>query len=394
MKAHVAQKEVTVAAVAATRSSSLAAFLCLLAGFQLMAGVLPDDRADALYHSYDGGGVEITGPSILVLKKLGQNVALRGNYYVDMISSASIDVVTSGASKYSEERTEKTAGIDYLHGNSTLRASYTNSKENDYTANTASFGVSVDMFGDLTTITLGYSRGWDTVEKEGDPSFSKSLDRQNYRVNLSQVITKNMLMELGYEAITDEGFLNNPYRSVRYVDPDSPAGYSFQPEVYPNTHTSNAVSLRALYFLPYRASINGEVRYYHDTWGVSAHNFGVGYTHPLGDWTFDLRYRYYTQSAADFYSDLFPYENAQNYLARDKELSNFTSNTLGVGLSYEFVRDGWRFLDKASVNLAYDHIWFDYEDFRDLRDSSAPPGKEKLYSFSSDVAQLFLSIWF
>jgi len=394
VKARVAPREVTVAAVAATRSSSLTAILFLLAGFPLMAGVLPDDRADALYHSYDGGGVEITGPSVLVLKKLNQNVALRGNYYVDMISSASIDVVTSGASKYSEERTEKTAGIDYLHGNSTLRTSYTNSKENDYTANTASFGVSVDMFGDLTTVTLGYSRGWDTVEKEGDPSFSKSLDRQNYRVELSQVITKNMLMELGYEAITDEGFLNNPYRSVRYLDPDSAAGYSFQPEVYPNTHTSNAVSLRALYFLPYRASINGEFRYYHDTWGVSAHNFGAGYTHPLGDWTLDLRYRYYTQSAADFYSELFPYENAQNYLARDKELSNFTSNTLGVGLSYEFVRDGWRFLDKASVNLAYDHIWFDYEDFRDLRDSSAPPGKEKLYSFSSDVAQLFLSIWF
>jgi len=154
------------------------------------------------------------------------------------------------------------------------------------------------------------------------------------------------------------------------------------------------VSLRAAYFLPYRASINGEFRYYHDTWGDSAHNFGAGYTHPLGDWTLDLRYRYYTQSAADFYSDLFPYENARNYLARDKELSNFTSNTLGVGLSYEFVRDGWRFVDRASVNLACDHIWCDDEDFRDLRDSSAPPGKEKLYSFSSDVAQLFLSIWF
>ncbi|MCK5481981.1 MAG: hypothetical protein KAJ06_12565, partial [Gammaproteobacteria bacterium] len=62
------------------------------------AGVLPDDRADALYHSYDGGGVEITGPSVLILKKIGQNVALSGNYYVDSVSSASIDVVTSGAS--------------------------------------------------------------------------------------------------------------------------------------------------------------------------------------------------------------------------------------------------------------------------------------------------------
>jgi Protein of unknown function (DUF3570) len=394
VKARAAPKVATGVAVAATRGSGLLAVLLLLTGFPLMAGVLPEDRADVLYHSYDGGGVDITGPSILVLKKLGQNVALRGNYYVDMVSSASIDVVTSGASKYKEKRTEETVGVDYLHGNSTLRGSYTYSKENDYTANTASFGISVDMFGDLTTVTLGYSRGWDTVEKEGDPSFSKSVDRQNYRVDLSQVITKNLLMELGYEAITDEGFLNNPYRSVVYVDPDSPAGYSFQPEVYPHTHTSNAASLRALYFLPYRASVNGEFRYYNDSWGVSGYNIGGGYTHPLGDWTFDLRYRYYTQSAADFYSDLFPYENAQNYLARDKELSNFTSNTLGASLSYEFVRDGWRFIDKASANLAYDHIWFDYEDFRDLRDKSAPVGKEKLYSFSADVVQLFLSIWF
>jgi hypothetical protein len=74
------------------------------------------------------------------------------------------------SSAYSEERTEKTVGVDYLHGNSTMRASYTNSEENDYTADTVSLGVSVDMFGDLTTVTLGYSRGWDTVEKVGDPS--------------------------------------------------------------------------------------------------------------------------------------------------------------------------------------------------------------------------------
>jgi hypothetical protein len=377
-----------------TRSVCLVAALLLFTGFPLMAGVLPEDRADVLYHSYEGGGVKITGPSILVLKKLNQNVDLRGNYYVDMVSSASIDVVTSGASKYSEKRTEKTVGVDYLHGNSTMRASYTNSKENDYTANTASLGVSVDMFGDLTTVTLGYSRGWDTVEKVNDPSFSQSVDRQNYRVELSQVVTKDLLLELGYEAITDEGFLNNPYRSVRYVDPDSSAGYSFQPEVYPHTHTSNAASLRARYFLPYRASVNGEYRYYDDTWGVKAQNFGLGYTQPLGDWTLDLRYRYYTQSAADFYSDLFPYENAQNYLARDKELSNFTSNTLGVGLSYQFIRDGWHFIDKGSINMFFDRIWYDYQDFRDLRDTSAPVGKEKLYSFSANVAQLFLSIWF
>src|SRR5690606_13330154 len=34
------------------------------------AAVLPDDRADVLYHRYDGGGVTIDGPSLLVRKKL------------------------------------------------------------------------------------------------------------------------------------------------------------------------------------------------------------------------------------------------------------------------------------------------------------------------------------
>ena len=73
------------------------------------AQVLPEDRADALYHSYDGGGVEITGPSILFRKKIGSKFSGYANYYVDSISSASIDVETY-ASPYSEERTEVSVG--------------------------------------------------------------------------------------------------------------------------------------------------------------------------------------------------------------------------------------------------------------------------------------------
>ncbi|MDJ0806416.1 MAG: hypothetical protein QNJ78_06230, partial [Gammaproteobacteria bacterium] len=75
------------------------ALLCLPAG----SAVLPEDRADLMYHVYDGGGVEVTGPSILVRKSVGESVSISGNYYVDSISSASIDVITS-ASPYQEER--------------------------------------------------------------------------------------------------------------------------------------------------------------------------------------------------------------------------------------------------------------------------------------------------
>ena len=359
----------------------------------LLAAVLPEDRADALYHSYRGGGIEVDGPSILLRKMVGKYNSFMANYYVDSISSASIDVVTS-ASPYTEHRTEKTIGMTSINDASTMNFSYTTSKENDYDAKTAGASFSHDMFGDLTTVTLGYSRGWDNVGSSIDPAFSEDAGRQSYRLGLSQILTKNSIMGLDIETITDEGFLNNPYRSVRYLDSTSALGYSYEPEVYPRTRTSNAIAIRSLYYLPYRASINGEYRFYNDTWDITAHTFSLGYTHPLEkNWILDFKYRYYTQSHADFYSDLYPFRQSQNFLARDKELSSFHDQTLGIGISYEFTPHNWGFVDKGSLSLDYNHIQFNYDDFRNLTVVTTP-GQEPLYSFSADTLQLFLSIWY
>ncbi|TLZ08224.1 MAG: hypothetical protein E6K31_14640, partial [Gammaproteobacteria bacterium] len=68
-----------------------------------LAGVLPEDRADVMWHLYKGGDITIQGPSVLVRKKVGDNLSLSANYYEDMISSASIDVKLS-ASPYHETR--------------------------------------------------------------------------------------------------------------------------------------------------------------------------------------------------------------------------------------------------------------------------------------------------
>ena len=91
-----------------------------LLALDALASVLPDDRSDVLYHRYEGGGVVIDGPSVLVRKKATKNLSVVGNYYVDYVSSASIDVVTT-ASPYDEERTQWSLGADYLRGNTTLR---------------------------------------------------------------------------------------------------------------------------------------------------------------------------------------------------------------------------------------------------------------------------------
>ncbi len=378
----------------------------LLAASALPAGVLPEDRADTLYHYYNGDNVQIDGPSILVRKSIKDTVSVFGNYYVDSISSASIDVVTTGASKYSEERTEYSVGMDFLHEDTIMSVSFTDSAENDYKARSLNIGVAQEIYGGMTTVTMSYGRGADEIFRNGpdgqpDGILEDEADRRNYRLGVNQVVTRNMLLGIYYEAIVDEGFLNNPYRQVRYKDPSSATGFSFQAEVYPRTRSSNAVAFRTRYHLPYRAAVHGGYRFFTDSWGIDAHNFDVGYTHPFREaWVFDLSYRYYTQTAAEFYSDLFPYESAQNFLARDKELSTFNSHTIRLGASYNLIADGWRFMEKATLNLYYDHILFDYKDFHDLRsvdDAGVPlytPGIEPLFNFSADVLQLYFSIWF
>jgi len=374
------------------RVSCLLLFL-VVAASGLKAAVLPVDRADALYHYYDGGGVTIQGPSILVRKSFKDKISVSANYYVDNVSSASIDVVTT-ASKYTEERTETSVGIDYLTGKTIVSMNYTQSEENDFSARSAHIDISQDFFGDLTTLSMGFSQGWDVVGKRGEPEFSREADRRHYRVGLSQVITKNSLLSMSIETITDEGFLNNPYRSVRYLDPGVPVGYSFQPEVYPNTRTSDSVALRGIYYLPYRAAVKFEAKGFSDTWGIKAKTLEFGYVHALGDeWTFDFKVRYYDQGQADFFADLFPQADAQNFMARDKEMSAFTSTSAGFGVTWEKQLPQYDWIEKYSVNFYLDYYQFDYEQFRDLT-VTATPGTEPFYNFEANVIRAYFSVYY
>lgn len=373
------------------RRSGLALFLLAMSQ-SIWAGVLPDDRADLLYHRYEGGGVEIDGPSILIRKKVGASLSFVGNYYVDMVSSASIDVVTT-ASPYSEERKQWSLGMDYLRGNTTISTNYTSSVESDFDATTYSIAISQDMFGDMTTLTLSYALGDDVVGKVGEPTFERDNTRQHYGIGLTQILTRNLIATLNVETITDEGFLNNPYRSVRFVDPVSAIGYSYEPELYPSTRTTNAIGIGARYHLPYRAAIHGEYRFFTDTWGIDSHTVSIGYVHPWGDWTFKAKYRWHDQTGAHFYRDIFSRSEATNFRGRDKELSPLTSNTFEFGVSYAFLKKGWNFIDKGSVNLIVNLMQVDYDEFSDLR-TSAVLGEEPLYSLNANIIQFFVSFWY
>jgi hypothetical protein len=384
------------------RWAKVVSLLCLI-GAPAVADVLPDDRADVLYHNYNGGGITIQGPSVLVRKKAGESLSFTGSYYEDLISSASIDVKLS-ASPYHETRKQEGASVDYLHGKTIYTAGYIHSREPDYSSNTAYFSVSQSMFGDLTTVSMGYRRGWDDVFRDikvngviqNDPNFHEQADHRAYSGSVSQILTRNAILDMNFEAITDQGYLASPYRKIRYADPTvAGKGFTLADQIYPKTRTSTATSAQFKYYLPYRAAVTGQYRFYNDTWGITGHTVEVDYTHPWHKFIFDGSLRYYRQNAADFYSDLFPRANYQNFMARDRELATFHSITIGLGGSYEF--DFPWINKKSSINLHYNHLIIDYADFRNALlagTNGYTAGNEPLYKLNANVIQAFWSLWF
>lgn len=370
-------------------------------GHSAYAATLPEERADVMYHSYDGGGIQITGPSVLIRKNIKDKVSVYGNYYVDQITSASIDVITSGASEYEEERTEYSVGAEYLYDKSSISFSATQSSENDYEASTVSFDISQEFFGDMTTLSMGYSQGDDTVRKVTDESFEEQASHRKYRVSLDQVLSPRWMMGLSFEAVSDAGYLNNPYRSARYLSGTDSGSAVYTTERYPNTRNSDAVAIRSAYYLPYRASIKGEIRTFSDNWGIEASNIELRYIQPYQKgWTLQANVRSYGQTQADFYSDLFSFQDSEKtFIARDKEMSEFDSLSLGIGVYYEVPRKWSSYIDRTTISLQVDHMRFDYKNFRDARksmgdDPAYAPGEEPFYELTANVIQFFVSVYY
>jgi hypothetical protein len=381
----------------------LAVIAALLLVRATSADVLPDDRADLFYSKYSGGGMDITGESALVRKKVTENFALEANYFVDKVSGASVDVL-SNASTIKDTRKQKTLTAEFIHDKTTYTASYINSVERDYISNTTSFSLSQDMFGDLTTLNLGFARTRDAVgENDGTAlvpviAWLGHAEDRSYTAGLSQILTKNLIAGLTLNVITDDGYLANPYRSYRYLDAGSAKGYSLASQLYPDTRTSTAVEGRAKYYLPYRAAVTGSYRYFRDTWGIVGNTYELDYTHPLANiWILEGRLRFYKQNHATFYSDLFPEADSQNFMARDQDLAASENTTIGAKVTYAFLPDGWKMFKRGTATLDISRIAFHYLDFTDIKDYGLPeyqPGAEPLYHFNATVYQLYMSMFF
>lgn len=356
----------------------------LLAAAWTMAGAeaaqLRDARFEAPDYGFSAGEMRLSRHAVRLRNSARSDFSLVTNYYGSDLTGPSYAGLMTGAGAHEDGQDDYGFGLDYLYGDSVVTLNYFAGNDAEYDEQLFSLGISHELFGGMTTFKMAFGRGDEIVSGYGAATANEGIDRLNYTLGVSQVLSGSLLMNFDYETSMDDGYTGGAYREESMTD-------LLGPEIYPQTRTSNALSLRALKNWTPSASTLLGYRYVWDSWNVQSHSWEAGYSNQLQNgWLVDLYYRYYTQERASFYGDDF--EDELNYVARDRELSAYVSNTLGAKFTYPVFRRN-KGITRGTLNLSYEIVDYDYDDYTDSASGSNNP-----YSLSADSLHLYFSIWY
>jgi hypothetical protein len=273
--------------------------------------------------------------------------AISGHYLVDVVSAASVDIVSTASRKWQEVRQAGSADASMKVGDLGLGASGVVSSEPDYLSLAGGGTVSLDILNKNATPFLGFSYSQDQVGKTGLPhEFWRDKETIAGRAGLTFV--------------AETGYLAKPYRYVPLFAPAQAA--SLQPGASIDEVNATRLSYRPAEQLPnarHRFAITGRIarrldhstlradeRAYADTWGLLASTTEFRYMLDVGRriifWP-HLRIHY--QNGVVFWRLTYLGEGPDGSLGipairtGDRELSPLATGTAGLGLRLKLVDD-------------------------------------------------------
>jgi len=358
--------------------------------FSVLSGQTTEDEITFRTHYYrDNHGLTVKSPMVIVRKNLSEKTGLSLKYTdetfefrpksaggagasgdgggggehdheksapqkifsaVDAVSSASA-VRQGDGGGFKEVRKEIVTGLKHRLENTTLGLSYAHSDEDDYRSHAAGLSVSHDFFMNNTNILAAFSHSEDEVSSLNPRSgevWPQDKDANNFTVVVTQLLSPFSFMRIGGSVSDVDGYQASPYREVVI-------GGTSQLEVHPDTRLRQSYFFWLNRYFETRTSGHLNGTYYRDDWGVTAQAAEL----KLYQYLFDplilrLRYRYYTQTAADFYKP--NRTRFEAFMSADPKLRDFDADLYGVKLIYRVWHQPARFLTRIDVELGYDRL--------------------------------------
>ncbi|MEQ8907823.1 MAG: DUF3570 domain-containing protein [Vicingaceae bacterium] len=157
--------------------------------------------------------------------------------------------------------------------------------------------------------------------------------------SFSQILSKRAQVAFMYDYTQQEGLLSTPFQRVYFQDKADFFLDDFQladdVERLPNQRSKHALGGRLNYYVNEHLVIRSFYRYYFDDWGILAHTLQFDFPIKIGlNYTLYPSYRYYVQTAADYFA---PYEghlSTASFYTSDYDLSDYQANQFGLGIKY------------------------------------------------------------
>ncbi|MES9990391.1 MAG: DUF3570 domain-containing protein [Candidatus Thiodiazotropha sp.] len=260
------------------------------------------------------------------------------------------------------------------------------SAEYDYLSLSINASLSRDFNKRNTTLSAGLSVANDTISPDGDipigfssmvvdsgqAGFDQAFDATRESgedtkttvdliFGLTQVISRQTLMQLSYSLSDASGYLTDPFKIISVVGSDGrPLDYRY--EHRPDSRLKHGLYWQLKHHFT-RDILDLSYRFYTDDWDITSHTIDVRYR-----WIFDPNhfiephFRYYSQSEADFYQRFFRQgEPLPEFASADYRLGELTGIT--VGLKY-----GLKLANQREMSLRMEY----YLQSGENKDGSAP----------------------
>jgi hypothetical protein len=309
----------------------------------------------------DNDHTTVVSPLVALSRDAWSGGTLSASYVADIVSSASVDVISNATARMTDFRSEISAGLAQKLRGTTLSGNYVYSVENDYSSHNLDFGFSQELFDKNSTLSLGWSLAANRIGRTGDQSFRETLLVTGGSASWTQVLDRKTIAQLSYSFAYNDGFQSSPYRFVRF-EGDGGDTEAKHLERDPRQRYRHAAVIGLNRHLFSDSSIQADYRFYDDNWSVQAHTVQLRYFVTFrGDITLRLRERFYYQSDANFYREHYAFADgvAPAYFTSDRELSKFWSNLVGAKISW---RLPW--VHRAlELEAKVDYFHFQYLDF-------------------------------
>ncbi|MFK8002919.1 MAG: DUF3570 domain-containing protein [Polyangiales bacterium] len=320
---------------------------------------------DALGYT-DNNATQVVTPQVGVRRALDTDGgAISARFTIDVISSASVDVVSHATQGFSEGRMQADLAASKRFGDHLPALTYRFSLEPDYQSHGAGLSLQSRLGTPDSVLAVGYGFSHDIVSRHDSSTdvFSARLLSHRADVSFTQTLSTRSLIRGAYTMTAQNGYMEKPYRHVSLFLPGTGEGANFanfdalrlpgRPmENVPDTRLRHALAMRFMHFIPSAdVTLKLDYQFYVDDWSLMAHTieprvaWQVSEHVELGLWL-----RAYRQNGASFWQRAYEVPNATTqptFRTADRDLSPYTAGTVGIRTAWR--NDRWGVYVEGSV---------------------------------------------